>query len=65
LGQLFKIALNLKQYASAKLTPRKRIIIAIRPNSVIASMVINPHMALIQVQVGKNIIEDILMGDLK
>jgi hypothetical protein len=63
LGQLFKIALNFKQYVTTKLSFRRKIITAIKLNSVIASMVINPHMVLIQVQVGKNIIEDILMGD--
>jgi hypothetical protein len=31
-----------------------------RPNPVIASMVIDPHMVMIQIQVGKKMVEDIL-----
>jgi hypothetical protein len=41
--------------------PDRKNIIAIRPNSIITSMVINPHMVVIQVHVGKNVIEDVLL----
>jgi hypothetical protein len=52
---------NLKQYVTAKLAPKKNIITTIGPNPIIASMEINLHMGPIQVQVGKNIIEDVLL----
>ncbi len=49
LGQLFKIVPVLKQYVVVKLAPRKKYIIAIRPNLIIALMAINPHVIVIQV----------------
>jgi hypothetical protein len=61
LGQLIKITLDLKQYIVAKLAPRIRTITLSKLNSVIASMAIDPHMVVIQVQVGKNIIKDVLL----
>jgi hypothetical protein len=59
---LFKIALDLKQYVATKLALEKIYIIATRPNLIIALVVIDPHMVVIQVQVGKNIVEDIHGG---
>jgi hypothetical protein len=61
LGQLFKITPDLKQYVVAKFTPRRRIVTMLRPNPIIASMVINLHMTMIQVQVGKNLVEDVIL----
>jgi hypothetical protein len=61
LGQLFKIALDLKQYVTVKLAPRRRIIVVLELNPIIALMAIDLHMVVIQVQVGKNIVEDILL----
>jgi len=61
LGQLFNIVPNLKQYVATMFFPDRKNIIAIRPNSIITSMVINPHMVVIQVHVGKNVIEDVLL----
>jgi hypothetical protein len=42
-------------------SPDKKNITIIRPNSVITSIVIDIHMVVIQVHVGKNIIEDVLL----
>jgi hypothetical protein len=61
LGQLFKITLDLKQYVVAKFSLRRRTIIAPRLGPIIAFVAINPHMAMIQVQVGKNMVEDVLL----
>jgi len=61
LGQLFKITPDLKQYVVAKFTPRRRIVTTLRPNLIITSMVINLHMTMIQVQVGKNLVEDVIL----
>jgi pyrimidine deaminase RibD-like protein len=49
LGKLFKIALDLKQYVVAKLALGKKKFTASRPNPVIGSVVIDPHMVVIQV----------------
>jgi hypothetical protein len=61
LGQLFNIVPNLKQYVATMFSPDKKKT-TIRPNSVITSMVIDLHMVVIQVHVGKNIIEDVLLN---
>jgi hypothetical protein len=61
LGQLFRIILNFKQYVAAKCTPRRGSVIAPRSNLVITSMVIDPHMVVIQVQVSKIMVEDVLL----
>jgi hypothetical protein len=47
LGQLFKIAPNLKQYVAAKLAHRRRTITPSTPNLVIVLVAIDPHMAVI------------------
>jgi hypothetical protein len=61
LGQLFKIALDLRQYVTAKLAPGRRTIVVLEFHPIIASMAIDLHMIVIQVQVGKNIVEDVLL----
>jgi hypothetical protein len=61
LGQLFKIALDMKQYVATKLAPGRKIITMSGLNLVIALMVIDLHMVMIQVQVGKNMVEDVLL----
>jgi hypothetical protein len=47
LSQLFKIALDLRQYVVAKLAPRRRIIIMLGFNPVIALVAINLHMVVV------------------
>jgi hypothetical protein len=47
LGQLFKIVSNLKQYATSRFFPRRKIVTTSRPNLVIASMAIDLHMVVI------------------
>lgn len=61
LGEFFRIAPNLRQYVVAKIAPRRRIVIMLGPNLVIAFVVINPHMVVIKIQVGKNMVEDVLL----
>ncbi len=51
----------MKQYVAAKFAPRRKIITMSRPNLIIASVMIDPHMVVIQVQVGKNMVEDVLL----
>jgi predicted membrane protein len=55
LGQFFKIALDLRQYIDAKLALGRKNVIAAIANLVITSMVINPHMIVIQVQMVKKL----------
>ncbi len=61
LGKLFKIVLDLRQYVMTNLAPKRRIVTALRPNLVITSMMIDLHMVVIQVHVGKNMVEDVLL----
>ncbi len=71
LGQLFKIALELKRYLWQKLKPEKiqNVSITTTDKQVCFSIlevgttivVINNYMIVIQVQVGKNTIEDVLL----
>ncbi len=61
LGQLFKITSNLRQCVATKLASRRRTITVLRPNPVIALVAIDLHIAMIQVQVGKNMVEDVLL----
>ncbi len=51
----------MKQYVAAKFAPRRKIITMSRPNLIIASVMIDPQMVVIQVQVGKNMVEDVLL----
>jgi len=60
-GQLFKIASYLRQYVATKLVPRRRIITTSRPNLVITLVASDPHVDVIQVQVGKNMVEYVLL----
>jgi hypothetical protein len=61
LGQFFKITPDLKQYVVAKLALGKKKTIIVGPNLVIALVVIDCHMVVIQVQVNKNIVENVLL----
>ncbi len=59
LVQLFKIALDLRQYVIAKLVHGRKNITTTWLNPIIALMVIDSQMVMIQVQVGKNMVEDV------
>ncbi len=61
MGQLFKITPHSKQYVVASLHLGKKKTIIVGPNPLITYVVINPHMVVIQVQVGENIVENILL----
>ncbi len=71
LGQLLKIALELKRYLWQKLKPKKtqnlntattkKQVGSLVPEVGIAIITIDNHMAVIQVHNGKNIIEDVLL----
>jgi len=56
-----RFALDLRQYVMTNLAPKRRIVIALRPNLVITSVMIDLHMVVIQVHVGKNMVEDVLL----
>ncbi len=61
LGQLFNITLDLRQYVTTKFSLGRRIVTTLRPSPIITFVVINPHMDVIQVQVGKNMVADVLL----
>jgi hypothetical protein len=46
-GPTFQNCSRFEKYVVAKLAPRRNIVIASRPNPVIALMVIDPHMVVI------------------
>jgi hypothetical protein len=58
LGQLLWAILDIKRYIFNSV-PSKPIL----PKPVVASVAIDHQMAVIQVQVGKNFIEDVLLND--
>jgi hypothetical protein len=72
LGQLFKIALELKRYLWQKLKPKKtqslnitttkKQISSLVPEVGTTIVAINNHMAVIQVQIGNKTIEDVLLN---
>jgi hypothetical protein len=51
----------LKQYVASKLPLGRRIVTMSRPNLLITSVVIDFHVDVIKVQVGKNMVENILL----
>jgi hypothetical protein len=51
----------LKQYVVTKFAFKKRTITTSEPNLIIAFVMIDPEMAMIQIQVGKNMVEGILL----
>jgi len=61
LGQLMHLALDLKQYVVSKMSPSCQLTHPQAPPSNVRSVVINPHMAIILVHVGKNLVEDVLL----
>ncbi len=61
LGPTLLGCLDLKQYVTAKLTLGIKNIIVVGLNLVIMTVAIDPHMVVIQVQVGKNIVENVLL----
>ncbi len=72
LGQLFKIVLELRRHLQPKLKPKKtqnvnKVTIEKQVGSLIPKVrttivTIDNHMAIIQVQIGKNKIEDVLLN---
>jgi len=72
LGQLLELTLELKRYFWQKLklektlnlsrTTTKKQVGSLIPNVGIVVIAINNHMAVIQVQIGKNTIEDVLLN---
>jgi len=56
-----KIVPYLKQYVATKLALGKIIVTTLRPNPVIALVAIDPLMVVIHVQVGKNMVEDVIL----
>jgi hypothetical protein len=76
LGQLLKITPNLKRYMWQKLKPKKpninakhiskpSVAILVKTHSKldITSIEVDNHMVVIQVQVGKSIVEDVLINE--
>jgi hypothetical protein len=61
LGQFFKFVPNLKLYVAIKITLGRKNITIVGPNPIITLVAIDLHMALIQVQVSKNIAKDVLL----
>jgi hypothetical protein len=52
----------LKQYVVTNIALGKINIIVVGPNPIITLVAIDPHMIVIHVQVGKNIVKDVLLN---
>jgi hypothetical protein len=61
LGQLFKITPNLKQYVATKFNFGRKYVTMLGLNLVITFMASDPHMTMIQLQVAKTLVEDVLL----
>jgi hypothetical protein len=63
MGQLLQLALDLEAYCKVKISsPPKEEVIKPTCISIIAAMESDLHMVGIQVQVGKNIVDDVLLN---
>jgi len=61
IGQLMHLALNLKQYVVSRITLNSQPTHPQGPPSNVSLVTIDPHMAIIQVHMGKYIVEDVLL----
>jgi hypothetical protein len=60
-GQLMHLALDLKQYVVSKVSPNSQPTHPQAPPFDVRSVIINPHMVVILVHVGKNLMEDVML----
>jgi hypothetical protein len=65
MGQIFHLALYLKQYVLGCFSPIPKPSHPLEPKTIVALVAIDPHMAIISVHVRKNLVKDVLMGDLE
>jgi len=61
LDQLMHLALDLKQYMFSKVFPNSQPTHLQSPPSNVRLVVMNPHMVVISMRVGKNIMEDVML----
>jgi len=61
MGQLFHLVFDLKQYILGCLSPLPKPSHFPKLKTIIALVVINPHMVVILIHVGKNLVEDVLL----
>jgi hypothetical protein len=52
----------LKQYVATNIALGRKNIIVVGPNPIIVLVAIDPHITVILVQVGKNIVKDVLLN---
>jgi hypothetical protein len=62
LGQLFQLAPDLKHYVFSKLSSKQKSVPSLPLIPIVASIAINPRMAIIQVHVGQKLVDDVLLN---
>jgi hypothetical protein len=63
LGQVFKLALDLKQYFFSELSSKQKLVPFLPPILAMALVAINPHTLVIQGHVGRNMVDDVLLDE--
>lgn len=61
LEQLFWLIPDLKQHVLAKVFPSKILVLPKLPSTTIATIDMDPHMVVISINVGKNLVVDVLL----
>lgn len=55
------MALDFKQYVLANFFPSKILILPKLPSTIVTTIDMDPHMVVIPIYVGKNLVEDVLL----
>jgi hypothetical protein len=63
LGQLFQLTPNLKQYVFSKFFSKQKSIPTLPLIMATTLIAIDPHMAVIHVHIGQNLVDDVLLGE--
>jgi hypothetical protein len=61
LKQVFQLIPNLKQHVLSKVFPSKILVLPKLPSTTVATINMNPHIAMIPICVGKNLVDDVLL----
>jgi hypothetical protein len=62
-GQFFQLTPNLKQYVFSKFFVKQKLVPPLPSIPAVALVAIDPHMVIIQVHVGRNLVDDVLLNE--
>ncbi len=63
LEQLFWLILDLKQHVLTKVFPSKILVLHKLPSTIVATIDMDPHMIVIPIYVGKNLVDNVLLDE--